>query len=296
MNAMTSSNETMNGALHADPEPSSAVAAPYGAYRPGLAAAAAWRLAMHRLLPKGLRKPFRRRVARRFPGPYDVTAGGFDWRLTPAINYCDRVLMARRRFPEIAERAGFLTTLGPGDVFIDVGANIGTYALDAGRRVGPQGRVIAIEPNPETFRRLTAHLALNAADNVAARCVAIAPEPGRVRLWLNAGSNIGQSSLIAAGAGRPERNVEVPALPLAELLAQENVTRAAALKVDVEGFEDRVVLPFLNAAEPSLLPRRIQIETVHRDLWQSDCVDALKDAGYVTLMTTPENEILERAA
>lgn len=294
MNAMTTSDKTVPGARSADPVATS-IAAPYGTYRPGLAAAAAWRLAMHRGLPKALRKPLRRRVARWFPGPFDISAGGFDWRVTPAVNYCDRVLMARRRFPEIAERTSLLAALGDGDVFVDVGANIGTYTLDAARRIGPRGRAIAIEPNPQTFRRLTAHLALNGADNATARCVAIAPERGSARLWLNAGSNIGQSSLIAAGAGRPEISVDVPALPLHDLIAEEAVERVTALKVDVEGYEDRVILPLLEAGDRSLLPTIVQVETVHRDLWRTDCITALKAAGYHTVLTTPENEILKRA-
>ncbi len=295
MNAMTTSNKTMTGARHADPVATS-VAAPYGACRPGFVASATWRLAMHRNLPRVLRKPLRRRAARWFPGPFDVSAGGFDWRLMPAINYCDRVLMARRRLPEIVERQSFLAALAAGDVFVDVGANIGTYALDAARRVGPPGRVIAIEPNPETFRRLTAHLALNGAGNATACCVAIAPERGTARLWLNAGSNIGQSSLIEAGAGRPEISVEVPALPLGELLVEETVEQVTALKVDVEGYEDRVILPLLENTAGSHMPTLVQIETVHRDLWEYDCIDALKSAGYRTLLMTPENEILTRAA
>ena len=39
----------------------------------------------------------------------------------------------------------------PGDGFVDVGANVGYYALLASELVGPEGRVVAIEPLPESF-------------------------------------------------------------------------------------------------------------------------------------------------
>ena len=51
--------------------------------------------------------------------------------------------------------------LSPGDVFIDVGANVGLYALKAARLVGPTGRVLALEPGAEAFGHLTSNLALN---------------------------------------------------------------------------------------------------------------------------------------
>jgi hypothetical protein len=51
--------------------------------------------------------------------------------------------------------------LAPGDVFVDVGANMGYYSLLAARRVGPAGGVVAIEPSPPIFAKLTANLALN---------------------------------------------------------------------------------------------------------------------------------------
>ena len=67
------------------------------------------------------------------------------------------------------------------------------------------------------------------------------------------------------------------------------------MKIDVEGFEDRVIVPLIEAGDRSLWPKRIQIETVHRSLWQDDCLARLKAVGYRTVLDTGENEILERA-
>jgi len=266
----------------------------FGMRRPGLVARAAWRLAMRSSIPARRRKSLKRLAAELFPGPYDITAAGFDWRLYPESNYCDRVLLARRRLPEVEERAVLLDGLHDGDVFVDVGANIGTYTLDAARRVGPRGRVIAIEPNPSTLERLAFHIAANGADNVTVKPVAVAPRPGVVTLWRNAGSNVGHSSLLTAGAGAHYVPVEVTAMPPADILAEENVSHVAAMKVDVEGYEDQVITPLLEAGDASLWPDRIQVETVHRHLWNKDCVAQLKAVGYRTVLATGENEILVR--
>jgi FkbM family methyltransferase len=56
--------------------------------------------------------------------------------------------------------------VGEGDWAIDVGANIGSYALELSRLVGPLGRVIAIEPVPATFHFLSRHVVLGGCANV----------------------------------------------------------------------------------------------------------------------------------
>src|ERR1035441_2630608 len=55
--------------------------------------------------------------------------------------------------------------LQPGDLYVDVGANVGMHSLLASHRVGANGRVVAIEPNPTTFRALQLHAMLNNVDN-----------------------------------------------------------------------------------------------------------------------------------
>ena len=84
-----------------------------------------------------------------------------------------------------------LDRLGTGDVFIDVGANIGYYTLIASRRVGPNGRVFAIEAASSIFEKLQQNLAQNAVHNVTAFNVAVSDKPGQVPVWLNRGSNLG---------------------------------------------------------------------------------------------------------
>src|SRR5262249_20876384 len=73
---------------------------------------------------------------------------------------------------EETERAFLNRFLRPGDIFIDVGANIGLYTLIAAARVGPSGRVVALEPTTTTFARLMDNVQLNKFSNV--NCVNLA--------------------------------------------------------------------------------------------------------------------------
>ena len=69
--------------------------------------------------------------------------------------------------------------LRPGDVYIDIGANIGTTVIPAARAVG-HGRVIAFEPQPQIFCYLKNNLALNGIVNVSLHDWALGPENGEL--------------------------------------------------------------------------------------------------------------------
>jgi FkbM family methyltransferase len=62
----------------------------------------------------------------------------------------------------------FKNALTVGGTVLDVGANIGCFALIAGRRVGPQGKVYAFEPGPENFGLLERNIRLNGLENIIA--------------------------------------------------------------------------------------------------------------------------------
>jgi len=137
-------------------------------------------------------------------------------------------------------------TLRPGDGFVDVGANIGHYSLLASRLVGDTGSVVAIEAAPSIHAWLDRHIALNGCRNVRTVAVAAAGERGVVKLYAGNPGNIGKTSTIA----RTGTCMDVPALPLAEILQESECARARIIKIDVEGAE----LQVLHGLVP-LLPR-----------------------------------------
>lgn len=87
-------------------------------------------------------------------------------------------------YGEFSEReTEFLGALvAPGDIVIDVGANIGALTVPLARAVGPEGAVIAFEPQPTLFQTLCANIALNGFLNVRTINGALGAEAGAVRL------------------------------------------------------------------------------------------------------------------
>lgn len=137
-----------------------------------------------------------------------------------------------------------LDELTEGDVFIDVGANIGYYTLLASGRVGRTGRVFAIEAASGTFAQLKQNLALNDARNVSAFHVAVSDRSGHVPIWLNEGGELAGATTLAhvAERRRAMRQVEtVEAKPLGDIIDPAMIRAARVIKIDVEGAEWAVV-------------------------------------------------------
>lgn len=124
-----------------------------------------------------------------------------------------------------------------GDTVIDIGAGLGEEAIVLADMVGPNGRVICVEANPEAFAVLKSVVSLNGLESVvSAFNVAISSDNRPVEIELGAGYE--SSSIGAVGSGR---KYTVPGTRLDALLEEIGVHRAALLKSNIEGGERFVV-------------------------------------------------------
>ena len=131
-------------------------------------------------------------------------------------------------------------SLREGDVFVDVGANLGYYSLLAATRVGQRGQVVAIEASPAIFGDLQANLARNQVTRVRAINVAVADRAGRVKVFQAPHDKVGTTTIVPDNAERGSAFTvegEVDAAPLGALLTEEEILRVRIIKIDVEGAE-----------------------------------------------------------
>lgn len=124
----------------------------------------------------------------------------------------------------------------PGDVVVDVGANIGSFAVWVGFRE-PTARVVAVEPMDDNVRLLEKNIAANGLANVMVVRGAIARLSGQVTLYPGKGTWFGSGSVTPSQDVQTGSPVTVPAMTLAELFAAHNVVRCDFLKMDCEGAE-----------------------------------------------------------
>ncbi len=120
---------------------------------------------------------------------------------------------------------------------VDAGAHHGLYTLLASKRVGWNGRVIAIEPSPRECERLEKHLRMNRCSNTELVSCALGEDPGEADLYLVDGFQDWCNSLRPPAVDEPIRTVRVSVRRLDDVLAELGVTKVDFIKLDVEGAE-----------------------------------------------------------
>jgi FkbM family methyltransferase len=129
-----------------------------------------------------------------------------------------------------------LSLLRPGDVFVDIGANIGWYTVASALKVGKTGQVIAFEPEPDNADMLERNVVLNDLHNVRLFRCALAESTGQMALVKSA-TNMGDHRLDSSTGSSAAINIPVDTLD--RLIADNgiNLAKARILKVDTQGAE-----------------------------------------------------------
>jgi len=270
-----------------DPSP-----APFGAFAPTASQAAVIRLAHRSRLKRGAFRPFLSRLVNLLRrGPVDVQYQGASFRFYHQASATERGALFNPDYN--LEELDFLRAhTPPGGVFVDLGANVGTYAMVLARHVGADGTVIAVEPHPVTHARLAFNN--KASGYTQTRLVAAAAGAADGELMIETdGGNLGASHIVAGTAGA--NAIKVPSLRLQRILEDNAITRVDALKIDIEGFEDRVLTGFFRQAPPSLWPRAVVIEHLSRKEWEQHCIADMVSRGYGEAGRTRSNTFLLRA-
>jgi FkbM family methyltransferase len=175
---------------------------------------------------------------------------------------------SRREEEEVIQRV-----LREGDVFVDIGSNIGNIAIRASKCVGKSGLVISCEPHPTICEYQKKNISLNSANNIQLVNAGV----GRVR---------GNAVLSDRGAddqnciSNVESGVKIDVLTLDEIVG--NHAEIAFLKIDTEGYEKQVLEGGVHALS---ITKIVQIE-----LWEQhaakynyrccEIVETLKNAGF----------------
>ena len=225
--------------------------------------------------------------------PVDTEALGVRMRLYPYNNICEKKVLFTPQYFDPEELAALESRMRNGFTFVDVGANVGAYSLFVAAKAGPKARILAIEPQPDVFDRLTYNIRQNPFGTIKAVACAVADKAGELTLFLDP-RNKGESSVKIVGPSQAE-TVRVPSVTLLDLLREEGFTKVDAMKLDVEGAEDLILDPFFRDAPETLHPSFFIIED-GRGQWQSDLPQLLEGKGYRLLVHTRLNLLYERGS
>ena len=157
--------------------------------------------------------------------------------------------------------------------------------------VGPEGCVIAVEPQTQVYDRLIYNLEASTLKQVRPLKLGVSDQAGILALYENP-DNCGEATMaIDHKMTGVKREVEVK--PLLSILADEGVTHVDALKIDIEGHEDHAMMPFMEGADEDLLPAVIVTEN-SRKHWKKDWIALAETRGYRVFSEDRRNIMMER--
>lgn len=163
------------------------------------------------------------------------------------LDYLQRVILFQKSFEdETLDLMAML--LRRGDTYVDVGANIGQHALWGAQCVGSEGRVLAIEPNPEICRQLLVQRRLNRMEKrMEVAALALSERPEVLTFEAPPFWNLGFSRQLAQGQEfLGLEQFHVASTGLHELCQIRGIQKIRLLKIDTEGSELAVLRGFFN--------------------------------------------------
>jgi FkbM family methyltransferase len=178
-------------------------------------------------------------------------------------------------------------SLSAGDKFIDIGANVGYYTCLAAKLVGPSGHVYALEASPRIYGNLLQNIKLNQITNFTSYNLAVFDKKTRLNVFKETEWNVGRTSVIQSEVER-EKETEVDALPLNEIIDRRVLHTARLIKIDVEGAEWFVInglkeeLAYFNFETEWLI--EIGPSAAYKTTRTSELVGLFKKAGYKMYM------------
>jgi len=169
-----------------------------------------------------------------------------------------------------------------GSTVLDVGANIGMWAIGAARRTGPTGCVHAFEPFDKNFQRLTENLALNDVSNVRAQQIALMDRDGEFKFYPSPNNNSGVGRVVPEDWDGPHSRV--PAMTLDQYCELYGLGPVDLLKLDVEGAEYFVLkgaTKLLGSVNPPIIIFEVErVMTRQLNYDPEDIQVLLADFGY----------------
>jgi FkbM family methyltransferase len=139
------------------------------------------------------------------------------------------------------ERKLIKNLLPANGTFVDVGSNIGAYSLWAASHLKKPGRVLALEAEPNNYKILIANIKLNHKNDVITpMLIGVSDAIHTLQFYKNTKDNKGGHSFIGSG----KNSIAISCAPLYKILKSNNIKCVDFMKLDIEGFEEKVLSKF----------------------------------------------------
>ena len=178
-------------------------------------------------------------------------------------------------------------------IFIDIGANMGLYTqniafLNSANRII---KIISIEPNPTNVDRLKKNIILlkSKIKNIKklVKIINCAVDKNNYKKKLDFSNGLANGFI--SNKKNKKNTITVNCKKLYDIVKEENIKYITNLKIDIEGYEDRALIPFFKHAKRSLFPKNILLEHSSSALWKKDLIKFLFKKGYKIVFKNKSN-------
>jgi FkbM family methyltransferase len=169
-----------------------------------------------------------------------------------------------------------------GDHIVDVGANVGEITLNAAKITGAKGRINAFEPDPCNFKRMKENLSLNNFYNIRPQLVGLGDKTGMFPLCYINERNQGMNRILNSPPDQ-QKITEIEVITLDKFAMENHITKLDLIKIDVEGFEYKVLKgaeDTLNKFHPTLFIELDEKNLVDQGNSAKQLVEFLENKGY----------------
>lgn len=185
--------------------------------------------------------------------------------------------------------------LKKGDYVIDIGANIGLYALFCSKYVGQEGKVYAFEALPKNFNLFQKNVALNSVKNVQLENLAIFNTQGTLEIFTNTEeANQGMASSYMKDFSE---KISIPALTLDAYVEEHKIEKIDFIKMDIEGGEFPALQGMRNTLQkfkPTLL-LEVDAEILkNTPFTEEEILNFLAKLNYSKYFLTEKGELSEK--
>jgi len=192
------------------------------------------------------------------------------------------------------EEIDFIKNNSPNkSVFIDIGSNMGFYTqfIAAIIEKKRQIKIISIDALPINNFRLKENLRLlkkkipNIFSLVKIKNCAVGDQNTKLNLDYSHG-------LANAFITKNKKDISVKSRKLINIVNEEKLKYITNLKIDIEGYEDKVLISFLRSCKKKLIPRNIILEHSEKKIWKNNLLKFLFKFGYQEISKNKSNIIL----
>lgn len=177
-----------------------------------------------------------------------------------------------------------VSVLEEGDIFIDIGTNIGLFSLIASKIVGDKGKVVCFEPSPTTFSRLVENVQLNDFKNIDLRNIGLSDVREEMTFYISDNGYDAWNSFAPSQDDKLGSSIMVPVSTLDIELKDVDVSKIKLIKIDVEGWEKFVLYggkEFFVNFSPIVMVEFTEENTFNAGYSVHEIYDIMQNFGYV---------------